>query len=368
MKCNDAINDILSLGEQHCIYGNKSLAIGLLIGILLLYLKELAISFMLIWFIKLLVSLFGTMQYHTNVLTYSIDRVQYCNHTDSEKGSPLAAQQQGGGWQSGSQWGTAATGSQQLQSQVPQGTDVFSNKAPFTSYTGTQLLNQQPQQNYGSIEHLQQQFGSMSISGVQYPQNFQSSQQQYTESQWPQPFTGVQQPRQQLKTFTDAKYHQQQFQQFISPQQQHQSFSMPQYSQQQQPFTWAQLSQPQLQQLHQPQQITGAQPPFNTEMQYHLQSFATAQPPQQQHFFQMPHVQPLQQSFRTMHSPQRQFNVAQQPQQMLFSGNQQQLGSAQQPQQQWRTYTGSHHQQQPIQQPLQPHQQRPVNINPFTVS
>ena len=270
----------------------------------------------------------------------------------------MAAQQLSGGWQSGSQWGAAASGSQQLQSQVPQGTDAFSNKAPFTSYTGTQP--QQSQQNSGSVEQLQQPFRSMSISGVRYPQKLQLSQQQCTESQWPQPFTGVQQPQQQLETFTVAKQHQQQFEQFTSPQQWHQSFNMPQYSQQHQPCAWAQPSQLQLQQS---QQIPGAQQPFNIEMQHHFQSYATAQPPQQQRF-----SQPLQQSFGTMHSPQGQFNVAQQPQQVLFAGNQQQFESAQQPQQQWRTYTGSHHQQQPIQQPLQPHQQRPVNINPFTVS
>ena len=219
---------------------------------------------------------------------------------------------------------------------------------------------QQPQQKSGPIKQLQQQFGSMSVSGVQYSQKLQSSQQQHTETQWPQPFTGVQQ--QQLETFTVAKQHQQQLEQFTS---QHQSFSMPQYSQQQQPFAWAQPSQLQLQQLQQPRQITGAQLPFGIETQHHLQSFATAQLPQQQHFAQTP--RPLQQSFRTTHS-EGQFNVTQQPQQVLFAGNQQQFESAQQPQRQWRTYTGSHHQQQPIQQPLQPHQQHPVSINPFTVS
>jgi hypothetical protein len=269
----------------------------------------------------------------------------------------LAAQQLSWDWQSGSQWGTAVGRSQ--QSQVPPGTDGFATKAPFTSYAWTQP--QQPQQNFGSIE---QQFGSMSISGIQHPQKLQSShvQQQCTESQWTQPFTGVQQPQQQLETL--AKQHQQQFEEFINPQQQHQSFGVPRYSQQQ-PFAWAQPSQQQLQQPQQsqPRQITGAQQQFEPfKPRQHLHSFATAQPPRQQHFAQMP--QPLQQSFGTVHS-QGQFNVTQQPQRLLLTGNQQQFKSAQQPQQQLRNYSGSH---QPIQQALPPHQQHPVNINPFTVS
>ena len=154
--------------------------------------------------------------------------------------SPLEVQQQVEmGWQSGSK-----------QSQVPQGTGGprFTTKPQLASYAG--LQPQQPQQNSGSMDQLQQQLGSLNISGTQHPQNIQSfamAQQQYMESQWPQTFNGsrVQQPhyQQQIDTFNVAKQHQQQFEQLTSPQQPLQSFSMPQYSEQQQYSTGAHPSQ-----------------------------------------------------------------------------------------------------------------------------
>lgn len=289
--------------------------------------------------------------------------------------NPLEVQQQieMGGWQSGSQ-----------QSQVHQGTggSGFTTKSQLASYAGLQPQQLLPQLNSRSMDHLQQQLGSLNISGIQHPQNIQlfgTAQQQCAESQWSQTFNGsrVQQPHYQQQ-IDIANQHQQQFGQFTSPHQPLQSFNVPQYSQQQQYYTGAHPSQQDLR-VHvttaqQPQssqqlQATGVQQHFESfqdDPQQHLYLFATAQPPQQQRFAGT--QLPLHQPFGTF-EPQGQFNVAQQPQQSLFAGYQRNIGSGQQPQQQ---YAGTHQQNQPIQQAPQSHQHYPANkgeaFNPFTVS
>ena len=292
--------------------------------------------------------------------------------------SPL---QQWGGWQDGSQYGTAISAPQQLQ--------VSQHSGGFLPL----------QQNFGPIEQLQQQLGSLKFSGIPPTQSF-------TESQQPQPFTGIQQPQQQIESFSETK---QQFEPFTGPQQPQQQkpqlFSMPQYPQQQQYFAGVQPAQQLLTGIQQPQQsqqqfnwtqqqITGAQQQFKpligTYTPQHLHSFAMAGSPHfartqqlQQQFTTVQQQQqqqeqfiwaqlPPQQSFGIL-QPQGQFNVAQQPEQLAFTGNQQQFETVQQPWQQFRTRTGSHQQQQPIQPALlQSHQQHPVSkegaFNPFTVS
>ena len=324
--------------------------------------------------------------------------MQYYTDTDSEKRkkthSPL---QQWGGWQEGSQCGTAI--GLPHQSQVSQYTGGFATKSQFAPFTGTQFLPLQPPYP-GPIEQLQQRLGSLTFSGIPPTQHLQL----FTESQQLQPFTGVQQLQQQIESFSEAK---QQFEPFTGSQQpqqqQPQLFSMSQYPQQQQFFAGIQPAQQLLTGTQQPQRsqqpfnsqlITGVQQRFEPSIwthrpQQHLHSFAASLPPQQQSFAgaQQPQQQftavqqtqeqfmgaqlPPEQCFGTL-QPHGQFNGAQQPQQ-LFIGNQQQFGTFQQPQQQFRTYTRSHQQQQPIQPaPLQPHQQHPVNkegaFNPFTVS